>query len=435
MGIEYEKLKSCDFLTLYVNEKPQLFEQILRLTCLAMASDRRDKIYKPEYPHKVNLDKLLGNDYLEGISEIRKKIEMAKSDRDLPYAEDEYNFLCFSLYATPLQIDRVDNSISKDLVQYNIVNPNQEEFDRQKEKTGSTLLYHGSPTENWYSIVKNGLVVASNTSLMLNGATYGKGIYLTDSFQFALAYSIKHNQTLVKTNPETILGVFEVLGAKQQYHQSGNIYVVPDPSKVTIKYLFAFRQGISMFDISKAAAPLDKYVQITSNGIETVHQSICKRVHNRRLLADYNRALRLRDGVVMLPKSGNSIDEWYVYLGDFGQDEPLTQDMAKYGIDAIKCEIRFPDRYPIDPPFVRIVSPKFQSLTGHITSGGSICMELLTSSGWSPVVSIETLFIHIKSQILEGKARIDPQTLGQEYTHQQAIESFKRVAIQHGWIR
>lgn len=35
------------------------------------------------------------------------------------------------------------------------------------------------------------------------------------------------------------------------------------------------------------------------------------------------------------------------------------------------------------PPFVRVVRPRFQFRTGHVTIGGSICMELLTLSGWN----------------------------------------------------
>jgi len=43
--------------------------------------------------------------------------------------------------------------------------------------------------------------------------------------------------------------------------------------------------------------------------------------------------------------------------------------------------------YPVDPPFVRVVRPRFAFHSGHVTIGGSICMELLTRSGWSPCAS------------------------------------------------
>jgi hypothetical protein len=33
---------------------------------------------------------------------------------------------------------------------------------------------------------------------------------------------------------------------------------------------------------------------------------------------------------------------------------------------------------PFSPPFIRVVEPRFAFHTGHVTIGGSICMELLT---------------------------------------------------------
>src|SRR5690606_35890308 len=95
-------------------------------------------------------------------------------------------------------------------------------------------------------------------------------------------------------------------------------------------------------------------------------------------------------------------------------------------IESIELELTFPERYPIDPPFIRIVYPRFEYRTGHITSGGSICMELLTKSGWVSTYSIESLIIDIKSQILEGNGRIDTKRFD-KYTLNEAKDSYKRV--------
>lgn len=48
-------------------------------------------------------------------------------------------------------------------------------------------------------------------------------------------------------------------------------------------------------------------------------------------------------------------------------------------------------------------------MIGHITIGGSICMEVLTTSGWSAGYSIENLLMQIKSEIVDPQeeARID----------------------------
>ena len=45
------------------------------------------------------------------------------------------------------------------------------------------------------------------------------------------------------------------------------------------------------------------------------------------------------------------------------------------------------------PPFVRVLRPRFKFLTGHVTVGGSICMQMLTKSGWSPANNMEVLYL------------------------------------------
>jgi len=66
----------------------------------------------------------------------------------------------------------------------------EEEFQRLKaEYGGSTFAFHGSRTENWHSIVRNGLKVASNTALMVCGARFGVGIYLSPLADVSARYS------------------------------------------------------------------------------------------------------------------------------------------------------------------------------------------------------------------------------------------------------
>jgi len=46
---------------------------------------------------------------------------------------------------------------------------------------GSFFAFHGSSIENWHAIIRTGLRNASGTKLQVNGAAYGKGIYLSAS--------------------------------------------------------------------------------------------------------------------------------------------------------------------------------------------------------------------------------------------------------------
>ena len=98
----------------------------------------------------------------------------------------------------------------------------------------------------------------------------------------------------------------------------------------------------------------------------------------------------------------------------------------------VTLEVRFPSSYPAIPPFVRIITPRFQFHTGHITVGGSICAEFLTTGGWkSAEMNLIYILRSVCSLLLEGKARVDPY--GFPYSLSEAKEAFQRVASQHGW--
>lgn len=105
--------------------------------------------------------------------------------------------------------------------------------------------------------------------------------------------------------------------------------------------------------------------------------------------------------------------------------------------NAIKMEITFPQDYPMSPPFMRVISPKFKYRTGRITIGGSICTQLLTSSGWSSAYSIGHTLIQIQSEMIEGGPKIEPYNSGSsnEYSLSEAQEAFARKAREMNWIK
>jgi len=87
----------------------------------------------------------------------------------------------------------------------------------------------------------------------------------------------------------------------------------------------------------------------------------------------------------------------------------------------------------MSPPFVRIIRPRFEFLTGHVTIGGSICMQVLTKSGWSPSNDIESLLVQVRATILsDDNARLhsSPNTA---YTASEAHSAFTRMADRYGW--
>ena len=158
-----------------------------------------------------------------------------------------------------------------------------------------------------------------------------------------------------------------------------------------------------------------------------------------RILSDYSRVHGHSHFGWNASPMGRNLQKWTITLFNFEGD--LKKDMervkARTGKDTIDMEMTFPANYPYDPPFLRVVRPRFQLRTGRVTIGGSICTQLLTSEGWKPIYDVESIIESIRQQITDEKsgARIDHDNRS-DYTLQEAQEAFTRVAAYHkekGW--
>lgn len=63
-------------------------------------------------------------------------------------------------------------------------------------------------------------------------------------------------------------------------------------------------------------------------------------------------------------------------------------------------------QYPFEPPFVRVVRPRFKRQTGFVMNG-ALCMELLTNEGWNPINDIESVIVSIRSLLVVGDGRLE----------------------------
>ncbi|KAF2137961.1 uncharacterized protein K452DRAFT_301349 [Aplosporella prunicola CBS 121167] len=139
----------------------------------------------------------------------------------------------------------------------------------------------------------------------------------------------------------------------------------------------------------------------------------------------------------------NNLYQWIVELHSFEPHLPLTQDMKAQGINSIVLELRFSKDYPISPPFVRVIRPRFltflQGGGGHVTAGGALCMQLLTNDGWSAVSSIESVLLQVRlamSSTEPKPARLEPgQGYGRmrDYSTSEAVQAYIRACRMHGW--
>uniref|UniRef100_A0A8C2DZT9 Poly [ADP-ribose] polymerase n=1 Tax=Cyprinus carpio TaxID=7962 RepID=A0A8C2DZT9_CYPCA len=143
-------------------------------------------------------------------------------------------------------------------------------FRAAKGLFGSTFAFHGSHIENWHSILRNGLVVASNTRLQLHGAIYGSGIYISPLSSISFGYSgMNKKQQKVASKDETAANKSNIhlqsqkKGQNPQFlqsrnlkcialcevitspdlHKHGDIWVVPNTDHVCTRFFFVYEDG------------------------------------------------------------------------------------------------------------------------------------------------------------------------------------------------
>ncbi|KAJ5971050.1 Ubiquitin-conjugating enzyme E2 [Penicillium vulpinum] len=135
-----------------------------------------------------------------------------------------------------------------------------------------------------------------------------------------------------------------------------------------------------------------------------------------------------------------TVYQWIVELHTFEPALPLTKDLETINQKSIVLELRFPPQFPMDPPLVRIIRPRFLEFAagggGHVTIGGSMCMELLTHSGWLPTASIESVLLQVRMALTNTDprpARLNLHSANTDYSVGEAVEAYRRVAKTHGW--
>ncbi|CAG5141127.1 uncharacterized protein ALTATR162_LOCUS870 [Alternaria atra] len=135
----------------------------------------------------------------------------------------------------------------------------------------------------------------------------------------------------------------------------------------------------------------------------------------------------------------DNIYQWIVELHSFDPTLPLAKDMKSKNVKSIVLELRFGKEYPMSPPFVRVIRPRFlgfqQGGGGHVTAGGAMCMQLLTNDGWSAVSSIESVLLQVRMAIssLDPKPARLQAGAPSDYGVGEAIEAYMRACAVHGW--
>jgi ubiquitin-protein ligase len=427
-----------------------ILEFLIKTAYWSATSSRRDLVYNPN-PFNNTWDKLDNFISLYPVNKIFEILVTYETDLELYNCIGDvgYGFIKFTIKTnntllfngsliSASDINKLFNSNIDEkyietladnvlkLQQFSVQHPQQVE-NRFKKAPQTCYLYHGSRQENWYSIMRNGLKVCSDSKMQVNGAVYGSGIYLSDQVNFSLTYSAGQN---------IVIGVYQVMETREKWYKTTNIYVVPEEKNVLLKYLLIFpSSNYSYNDHFQGCLMniLNNKFQSSIYQDQSTKQSQVSTLRSKRLMKEYKTLFNQDVGFRIQLVNDDNLDVWKIYIpkSGFEGNPKFQENMEKFNLKDVELEFRFNENYPVQPPFVRIVSPRFIYRTGHITIGGSICMELLTNQGWDMTTSISTVITYIKSAIMDGDGQIE--SVG-NYNMTEAVDAYNRMLKSHGWI-
>jgi len=427
-----------------------VFKLLLRTAFYAVISNRRDLIYNPRpllleknayqkgldfwtYLESIKLNKTKKVD--EQVNMLVNDILKSDSDNELfnHWGSEYYGWIKHIIVSNRTMMRKGDLFSQRDisevvsvcktstmsidnLVQIKIEHhPKVEEtFKSRSNKT--CYLYHGSSSECWYSILRNGLKNASGSSLQVNGAVHGAGIYMSDTINVSIGYS---------RGQEIVLAVCEVLGERNIYKKTTGIYTCKDESAVLLRYLLVF------------PSTCDKFITLLldnkfGGGLEKDNQERTlkvKQVRNTRLPNEIKRIKT--DNNFEVYENGDS--ELLIKIKNL-DNELLSNNLSFYGIDGITIKMIFPDDYPLGVPFLFIEEPQLLCDTGQITEHGAVAIDCLTPNNWRPVLNIVELIRRTCVILRESKATINPVYLGEKNIYQLAKESYWELAKLKQWL-
>jgi len=161
---------------------------------------------------------------------------------------------------------------------------------------------------------------------------------------------------------------------------------VNDPSGPTEQGNFTVPEGVT----SPEEAPLPtKCLQRLTRELRSVEEQ------RQQNLTENGVEIKLAD------PEGNDLRVWQLRLhaSCIAKDCQLGKELSRHAIQAIEMEVWIPDNFPMAPPRLRILSPCFSEGSFFVQQHGALCLELLTSQGWSPSTTLPQLAVHVKTMM------------------------------------
>lgn len=110
-------------------------------------------------------------------------------------------------------------------------------------------------------------------------------------------------------------------------------------------------------------------------------------------------------------------------------DSSLGRELRRGGVAHLTFELMFTSHFPMEAPKVRLVSP---TATGFwVQQHGSLCMEMLSADGWSPVISLEQLAFSVRAMMANQSGTIYANTSYDVMEREKAHDAAAQIDRSH----
>mmetsp|Transcript_7417 Transcript_7417/g.10954 ORF Transcript_7417/g.10954 Transcript_7417/m.10954 type:complete len:639 (-) Transcript_7417:36-1952(-) len=229
---------------------------LISMAWSAANSNRNNLIFNPNYK---GMSASQVAKHIEQMPSVDQMVN-CRSDDALQdkLGQTKFNLLEWILsHSRPLMVKIPQNQQIKSLNssdQYLLQQDDAEkhdEFKRLYKEYGSFFAFHGSSLENFHSILRRGLINASNTKLMTTGAAYGAGIYMAvdmaTSFSYARVGPTWHKSKLQSNgNALKCMAICEVIKHPSINTVPNPYYVIKDAKYVTTRFFVIYRNSTTL---------------------------------------------------------------------------------------------------------------------------------------------------------------------------------------------
>jgi len=120
---------------------------------------------------------------------------------------------------------------------------------------------------------------------------------------------------------------------------------------------------------------------------------------------------------------GEDLRAWSLHILSHAVDETcsLGRELRAHGVEAVELEVWIPDAFPVEPPLLRVIRPRFSQGSFFVHQHGALCLEILTRQGWTPAMSLPQLGVQVKTMMSQGSGTVsgpgamgDPGPAGRE---------------------